>query len=51
MKNLDFNEMESVQGGELTKEEVNDFLGAASCALSVISPNPFTIAGCINWLW
>ena len=51
MKKLNLEEMENVQGGKLTKEEVTDFLGAASCTLSIISPNPFTIAGCLNWLF
>lgn len=46
------NQMVMVEGGKLTQREIDDFLGAASCA-SVLFGGALAIFGamsCINWL-
>lgn len=54
MKNLNFEQMEKVEGGKLTQQEVDDFLGAGGCVLSLMPrfgiSSFFGISSCINWV-
>jgi hypothetical protein len=50
MKKLDFIQMVSCKGGKLTQQEIDDFLGAASCTLILIKPSIFGVLGCWNWI-
>lgn len=53
MKQLNITQMEQVSGGKLTKQEIKDFLGAASCA-SILLGGAGAIwgaLGCADWLF
>lgn len=50
MKKLDYIRMASCEGGKLTQQEIDDFLGAASCTSLLITPSIFGVLGCLNWI-
>ena len=49
MKKLQLEEMENVEGGKLTKQEIHDFAGAFECAISW--SHPAALVGCAAWLF
>lgn len=53
MKKLNLEEMKNFQGGKLTQQEIDDFLGAAGCTATLFG-GPFAIFGagsCLRWIW
>ena len=53
MKNLSLIRLETTVGGKLTKEEVADFIGAASCTLTLFGGPHAIFSGmeCAKWLF
>ena len=48
MEKLDFSQMEDLHGGKLTREEVETFIGVASCAS--VWMGWLNIVGCAYWI-
>ncbi len=48
MRKLNYNELSLIEGGELTKEEIEAFLGAAACVTAFTSP--FSALSCAYWV-
>ena len=53
MKKLDSKKMQAINGGKLTGEEIDAFLGAAGCVLTGAGGAAalFGGASCLRWLY
>jgi len=50
MKKLELKRMEDIQGGKLTQEEIDTFLGVAGCVGAIIAASFLGALACANWI-